>query len=234
MSPPPCIWIAVWKAGLASTLRTQANGFAAAYPTRCDTFAPMDGIHDLGGRHGFGASLAERDEDGFHADWERRVFGVASLLMGAGCFNVDQFRHAIERVDPAAYLADGYYGRWLAAVELLVHEAGGRPVRGQFADSTARRTLAAAPRFAVGDSVVTKNLHRAGHTRLPGYARAHRGTIALIQGAWVFPDTHAHAGGECPEHVYAVRFAGEELWGDSAETGTSIHVDLFESYLEPA
>jgi nitrile hydratase len=201
---------------------------------RCDTVACMDGIHDLGGRHGFGGSLVERDEGGFHADWERRVFGVASLLMGAGCFNIDEFRHAVERVDPAAYLADGYYGRWLAAIELLVQEADGRPVPGRFSDPTAHRVVDRAPRFAVGDAVVTKNLHRAGHTRLPGYARAHRGTVALVQGTWVLPDAHAHGGGESPEHVYAVRFPGEELWGDSAEAGTSIHVDLFESYLEPA
>ena len=67
----------------------------------------MDGIHDLGGRQGFGGSLAERDEGVFHDDWERRVFAIASLLMGLGCFNIDEFRHAIERLDPLAYLADG-------------------------------------------------------------------------------------------------------------------------------
>jgi nitrile hydratase len=84
----------------------------------------------------------------------------------------------------------------------------------------------------VGDSVVTRNLHRSGHTRLPGYARARSGTIEIVQGGWVLPDTHAHGQGECPEHVYAVRFTGSELWGESAEPGTSVIVDLFESYLE--
>jgi nitrile hydratase len=195
----------------------------------------MDGIHDLGGRHGFGASLRERDESIFHADWERRVFGLAAAtIMGAGCYNVDEWRHALERLEPVAYLADGYFGRWLAAMELLVHESGGRPARGRYTDVTASRAVEASPRFGVGDAVVTKNLHRAGHTRLPSYARAHRGTVARVQGAWVFPDTHAHGEGECPEHVYAVCFTGEDLWGDAAEPGTSVHVDLFESYLEPA
>lgn len=194
----------------------------------------MDGIHDLGGRQGFGGSLARRDECGFHHDWEQRVFAVASLLMGQGCFNVDEFRHAIERLDPVAYLDDGYYGRWLGACELLVREAGDQPTPGRVMDATARRAIERAPRFAEGDAVVTRNLHRAGHTRLPGYARARRGTVALLQGAWVLPDTNAHGRGECPEHVYAVRFAGEELWGEAAEPGTSVCVDLFESYLEPA
>jgi nitrile hydratase len=194
----------------------------------------MDGIHDLGGKHGFGGSLTERDEAGFHRPWEERVFAMASLLMGSGCFNTDEFRHAVERLDPVAYLGDGYYGRWLGATELLVHEARDRPTPGRIADGTALRSLEAAPRFAIGDEVVTRNLHRVGHTRLPGYVRARRGIVELFQGAWVFPDTNAHDQGEHPKFVYAVRFSGEELWGDSAEPRTSVALDLFESYLEPA
>jgi len=194
----------------------------------------VDGIHDLGGRHGFGGSLAERDEGGFHADWERRVFALVSLVSAQGCFNTDEFRHAIERLDPVTYLADGYYGRWLGAVELLAREAGGSPVSGRVSDSSAARALPQPPRFAVGDAVVTRNLHPAGHTRLPGYARGRRGKVVLLQGGWVLPDTNAHGGGECPEHVYAVCFSGEELWGEAAEANSSVTLDLFESYLEQA
>jgi hypothetical protein len=193
----------------------------------------MDGIHDLGGRHGFGGSLAERDEGGFHEDWEPRVFAMASLALGLGCFSVDTFRHAIERLDPVVYLADGYYGRWLGAVELLVAEADNEPAPGRLGAGSARREITRTARFQVGDAVQTCNLHRSGHTRLPGYARARRGTVALAHGGWVFPDTNAHGEGECPEHVYTVRFEGSELWGASAEPGTSVCVDLFESYLEP-
>ena len=194
----------------------------------------MDGIHDLGGRQGFGGSFEERDEEPFHEDWEKRVFALSAVLFGHRCFNTDEFRHAIERLDPLAYLSDGYWGRWLGAFELLVGDAGGEPAPGRVADPTAKREVVGEPRFAVGDAVVTRNLHRAGHTRLPGYARARRGTIALVQGGWVLPDTNAHGQGECPELVYAVRFSGEELWGEAAEPGTCVHIDLFESYLEPA
>ena len=194
----------------------------------------MDGIHDLGGKNGFGGSLGARDEAGFHADWEQRVSAMAGLLLVAGCANVDEFRHAIERVDPVAYLAGGYYGRWLGALEILVRDAGGRPQRGDRTERGARRTTDRAPRFAVGNRVVTRNLHPTGHTRLPGYARARHGTIAMWHGSWVLPDTHAHGRGERPEHVYAVRFSGEELWSEAAEPGTSVCVDLWESYLEPA
>jgi nitrile hydratase len=50
----------------------------------------------------------------------------------------------------------------------------------------------------------------------------------------VLPDTNAHGRGEHPEHVYVVRFDARELFGETAEPGTTLHVDLFESYLEPA
>jgi nitrile hydratase len=194
----------------------------------------MNGIHDLGGRHGFGAGLGTRDEGVFHAPWESRVFAIASLLLGSRCFNTDEFRHAIERLDPAAYLGDGYYGRWLGAVELLVHEAKGAPRAGAIPDPTAKRALEVAPRFAASARVRTRNLQPTGHTRLPAYVRGRVGAVVLQQGGWVLPDSNAHHRGERPEHVYAVRFEGTELWGDAAEAATSVTLDLFESYLEAA
>lgn len=194
----------------------------------------MDGIHDLGGRHGFGGSLGEREEEGFRAPWERRVFAMNLLLSARGCYTADAMRHAIERLDPVTYLSAGYYGRWLASLELLVEECGGRLQPGRVADISAARRVEGVPRFAVGDPVRTRNLHPAGHTRLPGYAKGKLGSVALQQGAWVLPDTNAHEKGECPEYVYAVRFAGRELFGDDAEPGTFVHLDCFERYLEPA
>jgi nitrile hydratase beta subunit len=84
----------------------------------------MDGIHDMGGMHGFGPVVVEADEPIFHAAWEGRVMAMANLLRGEGLTNVDAFRHAIERMDPAEYLSAGYYGRWMAALERLLVEAG--------------------------------------------------------------------------------------------------------------
>ena len=46
-------------------------------------------------------------------------------------------------------------------------------------------------------------MHPVGHTRLP-VSSAGRGTVAILQPAQVFPDTHAHFQGENPQHVYAV------------------------------
>ncbi|WP_275576012.1 SH3-like domain-containing protein [Pseudomonas syringae] len=61
----------------------------------------MNGIHDLGGMHGFGPVLTEEHEPIFHHDWERRVFPLFASLFVGGYFNVDEFRHAIESMETA-------------------------------------------------------------------------------------------------------------------------------------
>lgn len=229
----------------------------------------MDGIHDLGGRHGFGTINREAGgpagepvgEPAFHERWEARVFAMVRAAGAAGVIaNADQFRHAIERIDPAAYLSHGYYGRWLGGIETLLREAGVvseadlrarvaelggdpdtpaaarpavRPDRVGYAPAAAgsQRALTAAPRFAAGDRVCTHRAGRPGHTRLPGYARGRSGTVIAWHGGWVWPDSNAHGAGENPQHLYTVEFSGEELWGETAEAGTSVTIDLFESYL---
>lgn len=100
---------------------------------------------------------------------------------------------------------------------------GGRPVT---------RKIRQKPRFSFGDKIVTRNLNPHGHTRLPRYARGKRGVIVAHHGAHVFPDTNAHGLGENPQHLYTVRIAIRELWGANAEPNESVHIDLWESYLE--
>jgi len=220
----------------------------------------MDSMHDLGGRQGFGPVLPEANEPVFHARWEARVFTIVNRMIGQGLIrNVDQFRHAIERIDPAAYLTHGYYGRWLGGVENVLTEAGvvdqkainaavedlggdgsdlvaARPSNQPDQVPTpevlgASREVKAVPRFSVGELVKTSATPVSGHTRLPGYARGRTGTVVRLQGGWVYPDTNAHGRGERPEHLYCVRFQGEELWGTESEPGQSVCLDLFESYL---
>jgi nitrile hydratase len=221
----------------------------------------MDGIHDLGGRQGFGAVERETDEPAFHARWEARVFAMVGAAAGGVIRNTDQFRHAVERIDPVAYLTHGYYGRWLGGIETLLREAGvvdetairarvaelggdpqapaaarpaDQPDRVAYAPAAAgtRRDIDVPPRFAPGDRVRAVGTGKSGHTRLPAYARGKPGTIITHHGGWVFPDSNAHGQGEQPQHLYTVAFAGEALWGDQAEPGTSVTLDLFESYLE--
>lgn len=223
----------------------------------------MDGIHDLGGREGFGRPLREQDEPAFHERWEAAVFAMMFAAGRAGATgNADRFRHAIERIDPAAYLTHGYYGRWLGGIETLLVEAGvidrealtaaaiargaaptmriaSRPASTPDRipagdDPSAQRPLAEAPRFAIGDTVRSRAHGVPGHTRLPAYARGRRGTIVAWHDGWVFPDSHAHGRGEQPAHLYTVAFAAEELWGAGADPAASIRLDLFEPYLETA
>ena len=73
------------------------------------------------------------------------------------------------------------------------------------------------------------------HTRLPGYARGRRGTVAAVHGPHVFADVHAHGLGEQPRPLYTVVFSGTELWGSEAgAAGLTVSIDAWEPYLEAA
>ena len=217
----------------------------------------MDGIHDLGGMHGFGAVEVEDNEPVFHEVWEGRVNVMLGHVLGAGIGNVDRFRHAIERMPPRLYLRSSYYERWMHSIETLLVEhgelsreqieaalvrlrSGGAAEVRQGTErrrppgSGAKRQIDRPPRFGVGEAVRTRAFHPTGHTRLPRYARGKTGTIEEIYPAFVYPDSNAHDGGEQPQHVYSVVFRGEELWQEDAEPGTRVSLDLFEDYLESA
>jgi nitrile hydratase subunit beta len=220
----------------------------------------MDSIHDLGGMQGFGpAPAVRRDEPVFGEPWEGRAFGLSLLSMRLSGTNLPAFRHAMERLDPLAYLGDGYYGRWLNGAEnLLVDsdilapgavDARARQLQGeqvaeppvpeprkpdyQATAAGSIRQVDAQPRFAAGDRVRARDVHPRGHTRLPRYVRGRTGTVEALQRPELLPDTHAHFQGENAQHLYSVRFDSRELWGEDAEP-FSLSVDLFEQYLEPA
>jgi len=80
----------------------------------------MNGIHDMGGLHGFGAVVVEHNEPVFHSRWEGRVYAMTQVLDTTGIYNLDEHRHEIELMHPADYLRDGYYGRWLFAMESIL------------------------------------------------------------------------------------------------------------------
>ena len=69
----------------------------------------MNGIHDMGGMHGFGPVQAEPGEPLFHAPWERRALGLTLAMGATGQWNIDISRSARESLPPAIYLASSYY-----------------------------------------------------------------------------------------------------------------------------
>jgi nitrile hydratase subunit beta len=219
----------------------------------------MNGAQDLGGMMGFGPIQIEQDEPWFHAEWERRAFGLTLAMGATGSWNIDMSRHARESLPPSEYLTSSYYEIWTKGVEKLVVAAGlvsdeelrlgkalaepapiKRVLKAEDVPAVlarggpAERPLEQPARFAVGDRVRTLNMHPQGHTRLPRYARGRIGVVELVHGAHVFPDANAHGQGERPEWLYTVCFLSQELWGEQADPILSVSIDAWESYLEPA
>jgi len=213
----------------------------------------MNGVHDMGGMDGFGPVVREQNEPVFHADWERRAFVLTVRARRLAQSNGDEFRHAIERIPPARYLASSYYERWLAAAETVLVEHGVVTREELLAKenssidpaliANAVATHGPTPvksdakprpaRFAKGARVRARNLNPVGHTRLPRYVRGKAGVVARDWGVFVFPDTNAHHAGAKPQHCYSVSFAARELWGKSASSRDRVYIDLWEDYLEP-
>src|SRR5450755_3926194 len=84
----------------------------------------MDGIHDLGGKQGFGRVRHSLNAQVFHAPWEKRANALYSLAVRLGVFNMDEYRHAIERMEPRHYLSASYYERSLTSLATLCVEKG--------------------------------------------------------------------------------------------------------------
>lgn len=219
----------------------------------------MNGIHDMGGMHGMGPIVEESNEPVFHQPWEGRIFAMNRAMGAWRKWNLDASRHSREVIPPAEYLLMSYYERWVYGTILLIVQSGlatraeidsGVPAAGAVKvvpalseekavkliakGVPAGRDLKAAARFQVGQRVRSRNINPVGHTRLPRYARGKFGIIDRDHGVFVFPDTNAHFLGEKPQHVYSVRFAARELWGEQAAPRDSVYVDMWDDYLEPA
>ena len=209
----------------------------------------MDGIHDLGGMVGFGPIGVESDEPTFHHAWEATAFrlNVAAIAM-LRAYNADEYRHAIERMEPAHYLQASYYERVLTGVATLLVEKGlldradlERRAGGTFpiasparANTEDGRRPPDAPRFGVGDQVRVVQVARSGHTRVPRYVRGRSGVVVHVAPPFWYPDASAHGLTPRREATYHVEFDAPDLWGEDAEESAPVVVDLWETYLQPA
>ncbi len=74
----------------------------------------MDGIHDMGGMHGFGPiATVEPETMGFHEAWHGRVFAMSRAVRWTLAFTGDSARARMEQLPPAEYLRTSYYAKWL-------------------------------------------------------------------------------------------------------------------------
>lgn len=220
----------------------------------------MDAIHDLGGMQGFGPIPMEGDAKDFAAleTWEKRMWALSRSGIVKG-MTVDWFRHTLERMVPADYLAFPYFKKWCSTYLVLLLDNGDvtldevarghvdvplPPAAGKTADEILAFNAGAAtkfdgpsssaPAFAVGQAVRTLRLPPPGaHSRLPRYARGVQGTIVAQHGAHVVPERSAE-GQHVYQALYTVVFSARELWGGEANPHDDVTLDLWESYLVPA
>lgn len=217
-----------------------------------------DGVHDMGGMHGFGPVVVPGGDAPSHEPWELRVFAL-STIVGIEGLGSASGRALREEMEPAHYLAAGYFERWLWSTErrllrkgtIETHEVDAwveRLERGEDAPvrrdpQTAARIVEAtthaaqmrsAPdaRFTPGDAVRVRRMRPEGHTRCPRYVRGVVGRVDAVRGIDTFPDVGPYAGP--PEPVYSVSFSSDDLFGASPEGSWTVVLDLFDSYLEPA
>jgi nitrile hydratase subunit beta len=216
----------------------------------------MDGVHDMGGMHGFGRVEPEQNEPVFHAPWEGRTLALNRAMGYTGVWTIDQTRAGIEALPPDVYLSSSYYRKWELRLENMIVALGlagadelkaghalrpgktlKRKLNADQVPNTLSRGSFARPaqgpaQFKPGDRVRTKNIHPATHTRLPRYARGKSGIVEAIRGCHVYPDTVAIGEGENPQWLYTVLFDGRELWGEAADPALKVSIEAFEPYLE--
>ena len=216
----------------------------------------MDGIHDLGGRQGYGPIDVNEPPEPFHAPWEARVLGIVRAFTRPAHWSIDWFRHVRECIEPADYLTRPYYDQWLQTYAAMMIDSGRRDYRGavdrqvgagDFRPSARRsrrrrsrprgrrmtrfdRESNAVPAFAAGDAVITRSQGSRGHTRLPEYARGRPGRVESFRGFHVLPDTNM-AGGGPAEPLYTVSFLAADLWPEAGGRKDRVYLDLWESYL---
>jgi len=219
----------------------------------------MDGIHDLGGKQGFGPIDVNEPEEPFHAPWEARLHAMVRVMSRPPTWTIDRFRFVRECIEPTDYLTRPYFDQWAQTYAALMIWSGlataGELVSGHSVSGTAglgeplrpgpvtkqhkssfRRyddPNGPASAFTIGRRVRTNAHGTSGHTRLPTYLRGRLGTVTATHGAHILPDASAH-GETRYVPLYTIAFEATELWPESAGRTDLVHAELWESYLAPA
>ena len=218
----------------------------------------MDGIHDLGGKQGYGPVEVDESDVPFRHEWEGREWGISRSARVPG-INIDWWRHCRELIMPEDYLGRPYFDSWAqtdfatylnAGVLSMEEVISGKAVPGQLDDDEQAPVLTmeqaiqadrnsavrfdaeieADPLFSIGHEVITSKHGHEHHTRLPQYARGRRGRVQDYNGAHIFPDLSSQ-GEKTWQHLYTIVFEGSELWPEDEGRNNKIYLDLWESYL---
>ena len=219
----------------------------------------MDGIHDMGGMHGFGKVEPEPNEPVFHAPWEGRTMALNRALGYTGIWTIDQTRYGIERLPPDVYLNSSYYKKWAVRLENLLIEKGligadelkaGHALRpGKQLKRNARRRRRAeyaVARFVYASGAGPRPLQTRrprAHQKYPSgnphpaaalRARPCRRDRSHPRLPRVSGHCRASGKGDDPQWLYTVLFDGRELWGQDSDPTLKVSIEAFEPYLDPA
>ena len=174
-----------------------------------------------------------------------RVNALYALAVRLGIFNMDEYRHAIERMEPRHYLAASYYERSLTSLATLLRREGRGHARGaraarrrarsrsRWPSAPGRGNAATRERFAPAIACAYAPTTCPATCACPATSAARPASSSASRRAYPFPDAHAHGVAAEDEPTYDVRFRTEELWPSSAEAAL-VHVGVFQSYLERA
>ncbi len=224
----------------------------------------MNGVHDMGGMHGFGPVPIERDEPVFHAEWERRVFGLSLALWQKMRSTGPQLRSVIEVLPPETYLAVSYYEKSLRSKETLLAQAGlidpaeleartrhfmanpdEQPARRE--DPAQRRAMRerlggrypAETGAAIEPAFSVGDGVKVRNFNPTGHTRVPRyvrGKAGTVQRFYGVHIFEDVGYGDVPpqQPIYSVRFEAVELWGDAVDGRGAVYLDLWESHIEAA
>jgi len=219
----------------------------------------MDGIHDVGGRQGFGTIEVTAADPPFPTKWEARAFGISKSVTAASDYSVDKFRFTREQLPPLEYLTTPYFEQWMrGAMAMLVGSglvtveelATGRsdgtipsdvgPPK-TAVDAKAATTAMARfdgpydgePVFLDGDRVMVSLNGPRGHTRLPQYVRGRVGHVVAYHGAHGVPEDNVK-NVKTFEPLYTVAFGLGDLFKEHQGSADQINVEIWERFLATA
>ena len=218
----------------------------------------MDGIHDLGGRQGYGPIDVGEPPEPFHAPWEARVLGIVRAFTRPANWSIDWFRHVRECIEPADYLTRPYYDQWLQTYAAMMIDSGAATLD-ELATGKSARAIPGMPPPMPPEKVATREeAHgplrprvergprlrrgRRGHDPQPWRPRPHPASAICARPAR--PDRGLPRLPRPPRYQYGRRRSGRAaLYGvvsrrrplaGSEGRRDRVYLDLWESYLERA